>query len=436
MWTRRIAGVLFSFSVAVLAGCGSGGSQASDAAADHPAGSAGAGGIATGGVSGSGGAGGSNGGASGTASGGTSGTGGLAATGGASVGSGGSSAGGGGGAATAGRGGAAGRGGGGGSAAAGGAAQAGGRGGNTGGGGKSAAGGAGNGGGAGGKGGTAAGGGGKGGAGTAAGGDGGGRGGAGGTPALATGTCTVPCALKFGANPNANLAQGAILYVNLTTGAAQLRDSDVNPPAGTTELMQFEFDPTTGSNHGYHLWFSGGNLWDEWTEPYEYDTAVGMYSVKQFLPITMQMVETAANKLVLLTFYLVDRGVVVQSVRFPSCTTGTGVCRNATDCPIVNAGSAGPVATNCDMTCTTGLSCATQCTSTGSGLSLTCSDCYARFFACSRTMCPGQFECPTPRLAGNGCLRCQVDKGCARAFMTCSGLDHMPMGTLLLPLPN
>jgi hypothetical protein len=82
------------------------------------------------------------------------------------------------------------------------------------------------------------------------------------------------------------------------------------------------------------------------------------------------------------------------------------------------------------------MTCTAQCIASGVGLSVACADCYASFVACTRTMCPGPYECPTPRMAGSGCLRCQVDKGCHSAFMACSGLDYTPLGTLLLPLPN
>jgi hypothetical protein len=63
-------------------------------------------------------------------------------------------------------------------------------------------------------------------------------------------------------------------------------------------------------------------------------------------------------------------------------------------------------------------------------LSAECSGCYADFLSCvsmgCATECPGQ--------GGNACMTCETDHDCHSAFMACSGLDHMPRGTLTWPL--
>jgi hypothetical protein len=270
----------------------------------------------------------------------------------------------------------------------------------------------------------------------------GGAGGIGTTTPLTTGSCTAPCGLKLGTTPlpgSSPTSQGALLYFNVDTGVATLKDAP--DPSGTAGeiLLGFEFESATNSSsldHGYSIYSQGNNLWSEWVEPYQYDTKVGPYSVAQFVLMTEELVDVQSNKLIVAKYYLADQGVVVQSVGVPTCTAGSGSCQTANSCPIVNSGAAGDSATTCDKSCSGAATCAAQCVATASGLPVACADCYARFAACTRSNCTGEYECPTPRLAGNGCLRCQVDKGCHHDFMACSGLDYMPLGTFLLPLPN
>ncbi len=265
--------------------------------------------------------------------------------------------------------------------------------------------------------------------------------GAGGAVTLMTGSCTAPCGLKFGTTPlpgSSATSQGALLYYNFDTGVATLEDAPEGTGTTGKAILMFEFESANDSSHdrGYSIYTQGNNLWDEFTEPYQYDTTVGPYSVAQFVLMTDELVDVASNTLLVAKYYLADHGVVIQSIAVPSCTTGAGACQSATSCPIVDSGAAGSPSATCDASCSGADACAAQCVADATGLPLACADCYARFVACSRTKCPGQYECPTPRLAGNGCLRCEVDQGCHHDFMACSGLDYMPLGTFVLPLPS
>ena len=100
-----------------------------------------------------------------------------------------------------------------------------------------------------------------------------------------------------------------------------------------------------------------------------------------------------------------DNTVRIHEAEIPRCDPqGAGVCENAGDCPGVE-------------------------TAATSELSAACSACYDLVADCSGEHCSG--VCPGD---GTGvCMQCETDAGCHTGFMECSGLHHLPPGSVTLP---
>ena len=96
-------------------------------------------------------------------------------------------------------------------------------------------------------------------------------------------------------------------------------------------------------------------------------------------------------------------------------------CMNDLDLGIYHLDPDGIDATalNCAQQCMVDVDpkgCATDCVSTGTGLSAPCSGCYADFYGC------GLVNCVTPCLEGwsRDCAICYLDT-CGAGFLACSG---------------
>jgi hypothetical protein len=214
-------------------------------------------------------------------------------------------------------------------------------------------------------------------------------------------TCTPPCGIVM--SPNAEYvggAEGATLYYDPDTGAATLRNDPENAATGEVKIMSFTWEP---GDYGYGSWVSSPLFW-VFAQNSEYDYGYSEWA-DHLIRAQVRDPDTGIDYLVV---YSYDgsgtHAVRIHELRIPECDAGgSGRCLNATDCPLVEAGS--------------------------TGLRSDCQICYDRLGLCTTTNCPD--DCPGG--VGNGCLVCQTSASCHIDFMNCSGLDYVPPNTLKYP---
>ena len=269
--------------------------------------------------------------------------------------------------------------------------------------------------------------------GTAQGGDGGtpdmpgGSGGDGGEPSHDVGppqqgSCTAPCQLELA--PTGDLpGDSAVLVYDFESGTATLTsDAATSMTSEWVIGFSFEDDP----QHGYGSW-GRNQWWFAFTKPLVY--VEGTYSQAQDVETTSEMINPKTNQILLVTYSFGEHTVRVLDAHEPKCTDGTGgVCTSAHDCPAVDGGILRADTEACAGGCSNS-SCTTTCLAQDGGISTDCAGCYVDFLACVTEGCPT--DCPSQ--GGNACMSCEVEH-CSDAFMSCSGLDYMPRGTLTWPL--
>jgi hypothetical protein len=101
-----------------------------------------------------------------------------------------------------------------------------------------------------------------------------------------------------------------------------------------------------------------------------------------------------------------------------------GACMSAEDQAIIVADRDGVTAeaSTCGLGCmgdTDPVACSTPCVVTATGVTEGCAGCYAGMISCTIVGCIA--ECMADTQA-QGCIDCQVDKGCFQGFYDCSGM--------------
>jgi hypothetical protein len=241
-----------------------------------------------------------------------------------------------------------------------------------------------------------------------------------------TGSCAAPCeiVLEEHAGLPSEGAKGAVLVYDFETGESELT-SDVGVYDAHEWVLSFTLE---NNQYGYGVWAS--SFWFVWVDPYEYDE--GGYSLLQDLQMTAQLVNTQTDQSLMVVFSLGEETARVHAVWEPNCNWATsGACASPGDCSLVHGGTLRPAAEACASECVaaSGTTCVSSCIASGQGLSPGCSDCYSDYIECVSSSCSA--DCPGQ--GGNVCMSCEVDN-CRTAFMTCSGLDHIPANILTLPL--
>jgi hypothetical protein len=241
-----------------------------------------------------------------------------------------------------------------------------------------------------------------------------------------TGSCAAPCELVLEEHEGlpSEGAKGAVLVYDFETGEAELTSD-----AATYEAHEWVFGFTYETNqYGYGTWVTSP-WWFVWADPYEYDE--GGYSLRQDFQMTAQIVNTVIDKTLVVVFSLGQETARVHAVWEPNCNWATeGACASPADCSLVHAGTLRAAADACATECgSVDTACVASCIASDQGLSSACSGCYAEFEACVVESCSS--DCPGQ--GGNVCMSCEVEN-CRAAFMTCSGLDHVPPNILTLPL--
>jgi hypothetical protein len=241
-----------------------------------------------------------------------------------------------------------------------------------------------------------------------------------------TGSCAAPCELVLEEHEGlpSEGAKGAVLVYDFETGEAELTSD-----GATYEAHEWVFGFTYETNqYGYGTWVTSP-WWFVWADPYEYDE--GGYSLRQDFQMTAQIVNTVIDKTLVVVFSLGQETARVHAVWEPNCNWATeGACASPADCSLVHAGTLRAAADACAAECgSVDTACVSSCIASDQGLSSACSGCYAEFEACVVESCSS--DCPGQ--GGNVCMSCEVEN-CRAAFMTCSGLDHVPPNILTLPL--
>ncbi|HEX5100553.1 MAG TPA: hypothetical protein VFV94_13685 [Polyangiaceae bacterium] len=257
----------------------------------------------------------------------------------------------------------------------------------------------------------------------------GGSGGNGGEPSHDVGppqqgSCTAPCQLELA--PTGDLpGDSAVLVYDFETGTATLTsDADTSVTSDWVIGFSFETDP----QHGYGAW-GRNQWWFAFTKPLVY--VDGTYSMAQDVDMTSQMINPETDQTLLVTYSYGEHTVRILDVRVPACSDAQGgACTGAADCPAVEGGILRADAEVCERDCNASASCETTCLAEDGGISAGCAGCYVEFLDCVTTECTGN-GCPSQ--GGNACMNCEVEH-CSDAFMSCSGLDYMPRGTLTWPL--
>jgi len=241
-----------------------------------------------------------------------------------------------------------------------------------------------------------------------------------------TGSCTAPCevVLEEHAGLPSEGAKGAVLVYDFETGEASLT-SDAATYEAHDWVLGFTFET---NQYGYGTWVSTP-WWFVWADPYEYDE--GGYSLRQDFQMTAQIVNTDTGRSLIVVFSLGDETARVHGVWEPNCNWATaGACASPMDCSLVHGGTLRAAADACAIECgAADTACVSSCVASAQGLSDGCSDCYAEYETCVSSSCSA--DCPGQ--GGNVCMSCEVEN-CRVAFMTCSGLDHIPTNILTLPL--
>lgn len=241
-----------------------------------------------------------------------------------------------------------------------------------------------------------------------------------------TGSCEAPCEVVLEEHEGlpSEGAKGAVLVYDFETGEASLT-SDAATYDAHEWVLGFTFET---NQYGYGTWVSTP-WWFIWADPYEYDE--GGYSLRQDFQMTTQIVNTQTDKSLIVVFSLGDETARVHGVWEPNCNWATaGACASPADCSLVHGGTLRPAADACAVECgAADTACVSSCVASAQGLSEGCSDCYAEYEACVSSSCAE--DCPGQ--GGNACMTCEV-QNCRVAFMTCSGLDHIPPNILTLPL--
>lgn len=257
----------------------------------------------------------------------------------------------------------------------------------------------------------------------------GGSGGNGGEPSHDVGppqegSCTAPCQLELA--PTGDLpGDSAVLVYDFETGTATLT-SDAETSTTSDWVIGFSFE--TDPQHGYGAW-GRNQWWFAFTKPLVY--VDGTYSMAQDVEITSQMINPQTDQILLITYSYGEHTVRIHDVRVPACGDAPGgACTSAADCPAVEGGILRADAEVCERDCNASASCETTCLAGDGGISTGCAACYVEFLDCVTTECTGN-GCPSQ--GGNACMNCEVER-CSDAFMSCSGLDYMPRGTLTWPL--
>jgi hypothetical protein len=242
-----------------------------------------------------------------------------------------------------------------------------------------------------------------------------------------TGSCAAPCeiVLEEHAGLPSEGAKGAVLVYDFETGESELT-SDVAVYDAHEWVLSFTLE---NNHYGYGVWVS--TPWSfVFADPYEYDE--GGYSLRQDFQMTVQLVNTDTDQGVMVVFSLGEETARVHAVWEPNCNWATsGACASPGDCGLVHGGSLRPAAEACASECVAAsvTTCISDCIASGQGLSPGCSDCYADYMECVSSSCSE--DCPGQ--GGNVCMSCEVEN-CRTAFMSCSGLDHIPTNILTLPL--
>jgi hypothetical protein len=257
----------------------------------------------------------------------------------------------------------------------------------------------------------------------------GGRGGNGGEPnhdvgPPQEGSCTAPCQLELA--PTGDLpGDSAVVVFDAESGTATLT-SDAATSMESEWVIGFTYE--TDPQHGYGAW-TRNSWWFVFTKPLVY--VQDSYSMAQDVETTSELINPQTDQIVLVTYSYGEHTVRVLDVHVPKCgETQGGACTSNGDCPAVEGGILRADAEACNLDCNASSSCETTCVSQDGGISGACASCYVDFLDCVSAECSGN-GCPSQ--GGNACMNCEVEH-CSDAFMSSSGLDYMPRGTVTWPL--
>ena len=236
------------------------------------------------------------------------------------------------------------------------------------------------------------------------------------------GECVAPCELELAPSENLPGESAVVLYDALTNTALVTSDPAANAARNWVIGFTYETDPELG----YASWSTNG--WSfAFTEPLEYVS--GTQSMRQDVEITSQMVNSSTNQIVRVVYSFGQESVRIHEIGVPDCDGATGgACASVKDCKAVEAGGVRGAAEICGGTCGN-RDCVADCVAKAESLSVECSGCYADFVACVSMGCAS--DCPGT--GGKACMTCETEHQCHTAFMACSGLNHMPRGTLTWP---
>jgi len=256
-------------------------------------------------------------------------------------------------------------------------------------------------------------------------------GGAGGEPSHDVGppqhgSCTVPCELAL-ARTGDLPGESAVLVYDFESGTATLTSDAATSRQG--EWVLGFTDETDGEySFGY-----GARTRNSWLSllTMQLDCAQDSYTFAHDVERMSELVNLKTHQIVLVTYSYGDRTVRVLDAHVPKCGEAQGgACTSTGDCPAVEGGILRADAEACDRDCNASASCETTCVSQDGGVSTACASCFVDLVDCVTTEC-GANWCPGE--TANGCMNCELAH-CSGAFMRCTGLDYMPVGTFTWPL--
>jgi len=254
-------------------------------------------------------------------------------------------------------------------------------------------------------------------------------------------TCAPPCEVPlarrryFGDAYDAT-SRIAVLDFDFGTNSATLTNAQSTISSDAFVVM-FTLDDFRV--YGYDFRVRGSQWMGEFLYPFEY--APNSMSLRKNFPMTLALYDTTNGDVALVDFSFGDATVAVSAIRRPDCMRATtGACAGGSDCSAIDRGTARATAEGCAAGCSASEpDCVASCVASGEGLSPGCASCYAAFADCVNTYCPkGGPDCP---YAGTNCVICETNgqladrPSCEADFLTCSGLDYMPPGTLSVPPP-